>query len=88
MKKKALIMIIFAGILWGTSCIYVKLWEKMLLNSIEMTALRIIAAFLSFFVFTLLFNKRAFKTKISDVFLYVGSGVTLFATAAFYYTSM
>lgn len=88
MKKKALIMIIFAGILWGTSCIYVKLWEKMLLNPIEMTALRIIAAFLCFFVFTLLFNKSAFKTKISNVFLCVGSGVTLFATAAFYYTSM
>lgn len=88
MNKKALIMIIFAGVLWGSSCIYVKVWEKMHLSPMEMTALRIIAAFLCFFIFTLLFSRGALKTRISDVLLYVGSGVTLFTTAAFYYKAM
>ncbi len=88
MNKKALIMIILAGILWGSSCLFVELWKTIGLTPLEMTALRVIASFLCFFAYVLLFNRSAFKTKLKDIPLYVGSGVTLFGTAAFYYTSM
>lgn len=88
MNKKSITMIILAGILWGTSCIFVKLWEQMRLSAAEMTTLRTIAAFLCFLIFVLIFDRGALKTNIRDALLYAGSGVTLFGTAAFYYKAM
>lgn len=53
-----------------------------------MTAIRIMVSFPCFLVYTFLFNRKALQLRLKDIPLYLGSGITLFSTAAFYYSSM
>lgn len=88
MNKKSLFLIIFAGILWGTSGIFVNAWKHFGLETIQMTSIRIMVSFPCILVYAMLFNRKALRAKLKDVPLYLVSGITLFTTAAFYYSSM
>lgn len=88
MKKKSLLCIIIASILWGTSGIFVNVWSKIGLPPIQITVIRTILSFLCFFICTLFFNRKALSLKLREIPLCIGSGITLFATAACYYSSM
>lgn len=88
MNKKSLFLIILAGILWGTSGIFVNAWKHFGLEAIQITSIRIIVSFPCILVYVILFNRKAFRAKLKDIPLYLGSGITLFTTAAFYYSSI
>lgn len=88
MKKKALLFIILAGILWGTSGLFVNLWSTIGLDPIQITSLRTMMSFPCFLVYTLIFKRDAFSLRLKDIPLYIGSGISLFTTAATYYYSM
>lgn len=88
MKKNSLLLIILAGVLWGTSGIFVNAWSSMGLTPLQITAIRIMLSFPCFLIYALCFNKKALSLRLRDIPFYIGSGVTLFATAACYYYSM
>lgn len=88
MKKKSLLFIVLAGILWGTSGIFVNAWSKMGLAPLQITAIRTMLSFPCFLIYTVCFKRDALSLRLRDILLYIGSGITLFATAACYYSSM
>ncbi len=88
MNKKALVYIIMAGILWGTSGIFVNIWSSFDLSPMQITAFRSIFSALCFWLYAALFDKKSIKVRVKDLPYYAGSGATLLGTAAFYYSSM
>lgn len=87
-KHRAFIFIILAGIMWGTSGIFVHMLEPFGFSSLHMTFFRAIVAFLSMAVYTLLKDKNAFRVKLKELILYFFIGLSFFGTASCYYFSM
>ncbi len=88
MKTKAILYVIAAGVLWGTSGIFVHLLSPYGLTSLQMTALRGTVSFLCLAVYLLVRDRRAFRATPRQLLLYAGIGASLFGTAASYYTAM
>jgi len=88
MKKQAFMLIVIAGLLWGTSGIFVKFLSPYGFSSLQMTAVRGIISFIGLSLFTLIVNKKAFIIKPSRLIVYAVIGFCLYATAALYYTSI
>ncbi len=89
MKKSALWLNILAGLLWGTSGIFSEvLLAPFGFSSLQLTATRGIVSGIAVALYALFFCKHHFKVKIKHLFLYLFVGISLFATAAFYYISI
>lgn len=89
MKTKAFIYIIVAGILWGTSGIFVHYLAPFGFTSLQMTAVRGLVAFICLSLFALIRDRSLFKIKKPiELLVFAGLGVSLFLTASCYYTSM
>lgn len=88
MKKQAFTLIVIAGLLWGTSGIFVKNLSPFGFTSLQMTSVRGVIAFISLSIFALIVNKKAFKIKLSHLPVYAVIGSCLYATAALYYSSI
>ena len=88
MKKRAFIYIIIAGIMWGTSGIFVKLLSPYGLDTLQITSLRGLVSALAMCVFVLVADRSKFKITLPELALLLGSGVSLYLTGACYFTSM
>ena len=88
MKTKAFIYIIVAGILWGTSGIFVHFLTPYGFSTMQMTAMRGLVSFVGMSIYAALSDKKLFKIKPKDLLFFVPIGITLFSSAYFYYTSM
>jgi len=88
MKTKSFIYIIIAGLLWGTSGIFVHYLAPYGITSLQMTAVRGTVSFICIAAYLLICNRRLFKTKLKELLLFAAIGVTLFLTAFLYYSSM
>lgn len=88
MKKRAILYIVFAGIFWGTSGIFVNYLEPYGFTSFQMTGVRAIVSFLCMLVYSVLRCRSAFRIKPIQLLLFFGIGVSLFFTASCYYLSM
>ena len=88
MKTKAFIYIIIAGILWGTSGLFVHFLTPYGFSSVQMTAVRGLVSFIGISVYAYLTDKTLFKCKAQNFIFFIPIGTTLFATAALYYASM
>ncbi len=88
MKTKSFIYIIIAGLLWGTSGIFVHYLAPYGITSLQMTAVRGTVSFICIAAYLLICNRRLFKTKLKELMLFAAIGVTLFLTAFLYYSSM
>lgn len=88
MNKKAFIYIIIAGMLWGTSGLFVNALAPLGFSSLQMTATRAAVAFLCFFTYALVFKRSAFKVGVSQILLFVGHGMSIFGTAFCYFSAM
>ena len=88
MKKRAFIYIIIAGVLWGTSGIFVKLLSPYGLDTLQITSLRGLVSALVMCGYALIFDRSAFRITLSELALLLGSGVALYLTGACYFTSM
>ena len=86
--KKALIYIIAAGMLWGTSGIFVHYLSPYGFSPYEMSLVRGVVSFAVMSLYALIFNRSLFKAKWWQLLLYLGIGITLFATASCYYSAM
>ena len=88
MKKKAFIYIIIAGILWGTSGIFVKVLSKYGFTSLQLTAVRAIVSFISMSLYTVFRDRKKFRASPADLLIYLGMGLGIFGTASCYFISM
>ncbi len=71
----AALLVIAAGILWGTISIFVNALSKYNLNSMEMGILRIgICTVILFFVI-LIYKPALFKIKLKDIWMFIGTGL-------------
>lgn len=88
MKSRAFAMIITAGILWGTSGIFVHVLSPFGFSSLHMTFFRALVALVSLAVFILMRDKSLFKVTPKELLFFAGSGLSFFSTASCYYISM
>lgn len=88
MKKSSFIYIIIAGILWGTSGIFVHYLTPHGFTSFQMTAVRALVSFTCMAVYALITDREAFRVNIKQLLLFAAIGASLFLTASLYYTSI
>jgi len=88
MKFRALIYIILASLLWGTSAIFFKLLTPFGFAPIQLTAMRGIVSAVSIILYALITNRKLFKAGKKELLLFISSGISVFLTAFFYYASI
>ncbi len=88
MKKRAFLYIIAAGILWGTSGIFVHFLAPFGYSSLQMPAMRGVVSALSMCAFLLFKDRSLFKASHSELVLFACSGISMFITASAYYAAM
>lgn len=86
--KKTYLWIILAGILWGTSGIFVRWLTPYGFTSFPLTAFRGGIAFLSIAGYCLLRERSAFRIRKEQWPVFLGIGVIQFVTAACYFLCM
>ena len=84
MKTSSFIYICLAGILWGTSGIFVHYMAPLGLTTIQMTAIRGTVSFIAMAIFALIKDKNLFKRHPREIFLFFFVGLSLFLTATCY----
>ena len=89
-QKKAFIFIILAGLLWGSSCLFVRSLGQngYGFTSLQMTALRGVLAGIAMVAYALLTDRSAFRIKLRWLPIFALHGACLFMTAFFYYSAM
>lgn len=85
MRKKEFVFIIVAGLMWGSSCLFIHALSPLGFTAGQMVSARGVVSFFAIALYALLFSKKSFRIKLSDLPLFCGMGVLLFATAYFYY---
>ena len=88
MKKIGFLLIVAAGLLWGSSCLFIHYLSGYGFTPAQMTAARGVGAFLAVAVFTLLRDRAALKVSKKEFFLYLAAGFCMFATAYTYYVAV
>lgn len=87
-NNKALICIILAGLLWGTSGIFVHYLAPYGITSMQMTAIRGVVSLIAIGIYILATDRELFRTNFVNLLLGAGAGLSMFITASAYYTSM
>lgn len=86
--NKEVMYIIISGILWGIIAIFVKGLSSMGFTSIEIVALRVWFSAICLIIFLLFKDYRLLKIKISDLWLFIGTGLVsiVFFNYCYFYT--
>lgn len=87
-NKKAFILIILAGVLWGTSGIFVNLLSPYGFAPIQLVATRATVSLVLIGGFMLVKDRKSFCTEPKRIPLFIGLGVSLFFSMFLYYSSM
>ena len=88
MKTKAFFFIIAAGLLWGTSPLFVDYFKEFNFSSVQLTAARSITTALVLAGYILIFMRDAFFARPRDLLIFALSGISYLCTATFYFESM
>ncbi len=88
MKTRSIIYIVIAGLLWGSSGIFVHFLAPVGYTSLQMTAVRSLVSALSMLVYVLITDRKLLKVSFRDFVLIACAGLSYFATAASYYAAM
>ena len=88
MKTKAFTLIILAGLLWGSSCLFVHYLSPYGFTPLQLAGVRATVSFFVMVLYILIRDIKLFKIKLTDFFLTLLIGAALFASAGLYYISM
>lgn len=88
MKKSALVYIILAGMLWGSSGIFSNVLAPYGFSSLQLTASRGIVSGVAIALYALIFNRKLFRVGGKQLLLHAIAGVAVFCTAFSYYTAI
>ncbi|MBE6628482.1 MAG: hypothetical protein E7629_06105 [Ruminococcaceae bacterium] len=86
--KKSFFYIILAGVLWGTSGIFVHYLAPHGFTSLQMTAVRGCVSFLCLALYAFFFDKKLFRVTRPQLILCICMGISLLGTAGGYFASM
>ena len=88
MNKRAFFNIILAGLLWGTSGVFVHFLTPLGYSSVQMTAMRATVSAVVICIYVLISDKSLFKVNVKELLMFFVSGAFIFFTSTFYYASM
>ncbi len=88
MNKKAFFLVILAGLMWGSSGIFVKVLSPFGVSSGVLTLFRGAAGLVALTVYILIRDRSLFRVKPRQLLLYVGLGLTMFGASALYYAAI
>ena len=88
MKKRAFVYIIVAGLLWGTSGLFVRALTPYGFSPFQMTAVRGFVSFVCMAVYALIKDRRLWRIRPRDLLVCIGVGIGLYAAAGSYYNAM
>ena len=88
MKAKAFIYVIAAGVLWGSSGIFVHYLSPLGFTPVQLSGVRAFVSALVMALFILFSDRSLFKISRTTLLLSALVGISLYSTASFYYTSM
>ncbi len=88
MKKFASILIILAGIIWGTMGVFVTEMESIGFTSLQISSIRVTVAAVFFIITVFVTDKGRFKINIKDlwIFFVMGFGCVLGMSVLYFYT--
>lgn len=86
--KKGIIYIILAGVLWGTSGIFVNIISLYGFDALMITALRGLIASLVMGIYIFTANKKLFKANKKELLYFISNGIAMAGTSAFYFASI
>lgn len=87
MKRKAVISVVLAGVLWGVISVFIRKLSEAGFDSLQISLVRLGIAAVVFCGFLAVKDPGRFKIRIRDVWMFVGTGivsVTLFNVLYFY----
>lgn len=84
-KKLAVLSVLLAGTLWGMIGIFVRHYESMGLNSMQIAALRIALSAVMLAIFVLIYRPRLYKIKLRHIWCFIGTGVVSVGVFTFCY---
>lgn len=85
MKLKAFLFIIAAGILWGTSPLFVSYLSPRGFSSVTLTAVRAVITALCLAILVLFTKRQRFRISLFEFFLFLLNGAAFVGTASFYF---
>ncbi|MBO5155222.1 MAG: EamA family transporter [Eubacterium sp.] len=85
MKKFAPILILIAGVLWGSMGLFVRTLNAQGLASMEIVGLRAAVTAVALFLFLLLFDRKLFQIHWKDLWCFIGTGICSIVFFNFYY---
>lgn len=88
MKKRAILYIAIAGILWGSSGIFFNLLRPFGFTPLHMTAMRGGVAGIVMPLYLLITNRQLFRSPLREFPLFLGSGLMMYGAAACYYAAI
>lgn len=88
LKFRAIIYIVVAGLMWGSSGIFVHFLAPLGYTSLQMTAVRSLVSALSMLIYILISDKKLLKVSFKDFLLIACAGLSYFGTASAYYAAM
>lgn len=83
--RLAALLVISAGVLWGTISIFVNTLDAYGLDSMEMGVLRTGVCVIVLFFIILLYKPALFKIKIKDIWMFIGTGLLSLVFFSFCY---
>ncbi len=87
--KKGYFFIISAAVLWGTMGVFVKVLASLGFSTLQIAQLRSIIALVLIFLFLVLSDRNALKINLSDIWMFIGTGViSYFIFNLCYFTSL
>lgn len=88
MKKRGLIYVILAGILWGTSGVFFNLLKPYGFSPLHMTAMRgvVAAIFMAFYV--LFRDRELYRITFKEFIIFALGGLSVFGVAVCYYAAI
>ncbi len=86
--KRAFMLIILAGILWGTSALFVHYLSPYGLTSLQLTCIRGVVSSIVMAIYVLITNKELFKVKSKDLIVLLCAGTSQFLASTLYYAAM
>ncbi len=88
MKTKAAISVITAGVLWGIISFFIKRLSAAGLDSLQITAVRMLISFPVFMLLPLLKKDVSLKIRLRDIWMFIGTGVVsiVLFNALYFYT--
>ena len=87
-KTSAILLVILAGILWGTSGIFVHYLAPLGFSSAQMTAIRSGTAALAVLIYAIARDREAFRVRKIDLCIFMLTAIGLFCTGTCYFISM